>query len=161
MRFLWLAFFAILACAAACGGTQRGVEGTDAPMDATSSDTAASDAAGLDEGLCDGADLPPYASEPGALGCGMTSDGGLVPLFPLFAKCCAVDADCAFGIYQFSCCGDTFALGYNRAETAAFQPPWPTGTAGAAGAPAAACSPRTSSIRRPTRPPSLARAAGA
>jgi hypothetical protein len=41
--------------------------------------------------------------------------------FPLFDKCCTTNADCAFGVYMFSCCGDTFALGYNASQGGAFQ----------------------------------------
>jgi hypothetical protein len=34
---------------------------------------------------------------------------------------CAVDGDCAVGIHQTDCCGNTFAVGLNRAERTKFD----------------------------------------
>jgi hypothetical protein len=68
---------------------------------------------------CDGSALRPAdASVPPVHICNFP-DGGAE--FPLFAKCCASTDDCALGVYQNSCCGDTFAVGLNKSQLAAFQ----------------------------------------
>jgi hypothetical protein len=85
--------------------------------DSGSPSTDASDAATAF--ACDGSALrPPDASVPPVHLCNFP-DGGTE--FPLFAKCCASTDDCALGVYQNSCCGDTFALGLNKSQVAAFQ----------------------------------------
>lgn len=68
---------------------------------------------------CDGsASLPPDAGVPPPHICKFP-DGGTD--FPLFDKCCVTTEDCALGIYMYSCCGDTFAMGFNKSQQSAFQ----------------------------------------
>jgi hypothetical protein len=47
------------------------------------------------------------------------NDGGDV--FPRFDKCCVTTSDCASGVYMYSCCGDTLAVGINKSQTGAFD----------------------------------------
>jgi hypothetical protein len=82
----------------------------------------ASSEGGNDSGgfSCNGASaLPADAALPPVHICSFAADGGNV--FPLFDKCCVTDNDCAFGVYMYSCCGDTLALGFNKSQTAAFD----------------------------------------
>jgi hypothetical protein len=65
-----------------------------------------------------GSPLPPDAGLPPAHICSF-ADGSAD--FPLFDKCCASSDDCAIGVYEFSCCGDTLALGLNKSQTQPFQ----------------------------------------
>jgi hypothetical protein len=65
---------------------------------------------------------PPDAGLPVGMGCGFP-DGDAGPYsgnFPLLAKCCATTSDCAIGVYEWICCGQTFAVGINAAEEGAF-----------------------------------------
>jgi hypothetical protein len=92
-----------------------------APADA-SPDSGAGAEGGKDSGVfaCDGGPaLPSDAALPPVHICSFGADGGNV--FPLFDKCCVTNSDCAFGIYMYSCCGDTLALGFNKSQTAAFD----------------------------------------
>jgi hypothetical protein len=77
---------------------------------------------GTDSGVfaCDGGPaLPADAALPPVHICSFQADGGHV--FPLFDKCCVTGSDCALGVYMYSCCGDTLALGFNKSQTAAFD----------------------------------------
>jgi hypothetical protein len=105
--------------------------GKDAPSDTGGPDTGSSDTGSSDTGGSDaGADtgpavgcagrpsVPPDAGVPPPHICSF-ADGGTS--FPLFDKCCTTSTDCALGVYEFSCCGDTFALGFNASQAGAFQ----------------------------------------
>jgi hypothetical protein len=113
----------------------------DSGFDASQAD--ANDS-GLDAGVesgdaagalgCDGgAPLPPDAGLPPVHICSF-ADGSAD--FPLFDKCCVSSDDCAIGVYEFSCCGDTLALGFNKSQSSAFQaivPQWTCAACGCAG----------------------------
>jgi hypothetical protein len=104
---------------AADGGVALG----DASPDARRDGGAGIDAdGGRDSGVfsCNGGPaLPADAAFPPVHICSFAADGGKV--FPLFDKCCVTSNDCAFGVYMYSCCGDTLALGFNDSQTAAFD----------------------------------------
>jgi len=96
----------------------------DAEAGAIIGDSGDSGGASLDAGdaaatsACEGgAAFPPDASLPPVHICSFR-DGGAA--FPFFTKCCAATEDCTIGVYQNSCCGDTFALGLNRSQVTAF-----------------------------------------
>lgn len=77
---------------------------------------------GSDSGVfsCNGGPaLPADAALPPVHICSFAADGGNI--FPLFDKCCVTSNDCAFGVYMYSCCGETLALGFNKSQTAAFD----------------------------------------
>jgi hypothetical protein len=88
----------------------------DSPTDAPLLADAARDAGA--EGCNGRPPLPPGASLPPPLGCGYKDSGAN---FPLFEKCCAVLNDCRMATYQFRCCGDTYSVGFNKAESDAFE----------------------------------------
>jgi hypothetical protein len=82
----------------------------------------ASPEGGSDSGVlsCNGGPaLPADAALPPVHICSFAADGGNI--FPLFDKCCVTSNDCAFGVYMYSCCGETLALGFNKSQTAAFD----------------------------------------
>jgi hypothetical protein len=90
----------------------------DSPRDtATDSGDAAAEAA--TPVACEGgAPLPTEAGQPAVHLCSYP-DGSAN--FPLFDKCCVSDVDCTIGLWEFSCCGDRLAVGFNTSQTSAFQ----------------------------------------
>lgn len=106
IRLARLASF-MLSCAelAACGGSVSALSGEGG------SDASAPG--------CDGrTPIPPDAGVPRPEGCSFRDDAAA---FPMFDKCCATSDDCAVGVYEFLCCGDTFAMGFNKSQVGAFQ----------------------------------------
>ena len=106
---------------AADGGVAPGDASPDARRDGGAGIDASPDG-GSDSGVfsCNGGPaLPADAALPPVHVCSFAADGGKV--FPLFDKCCVTSNDCAFGVYMYSCCGDTLALGFNKSQTATFD----------------------------------------
>src|SRR5689334_24890492 len=46
--------------------------------------------------------------------------GGPLGVFPTFDKTCSIADDCAIGIHQTNCCGDTVAIGLAKPELTRF-----------------------------------------
>jgi hypothetical protein len=104
------------------GLSQDAADGAAGPPGNASPDAGAGAEGGRDSGVfaCDGGPaLPADAALPPVHICSFGADGGKV--FPLFDKCCVTASDCAFGIYMYSCCGDTLALGFNKSQAGAFD----------------------------------------
>ncbi len=56
-------------------------------------------------------------------------DGGSSPacaFVDTLDRLCSVDGDCAVGIHQTDCCGNTFAIGFNKTERTKFDSSEPT-----------------------------------
>jgi hypothetical protein len=121
------ALLASLLFCAACGDTKPDLPGPDAggtgggdsglPADAGTPSDAGN--AHLDGGQCGGRpSTPPDAGLRPGMGCGF-QDGGHA--FPELPKCCTTNADCAFDAYQWICCGQQLAVGFNVSQVSTFR----------------------------------------
>jgi hypothetical protein len=103
------------------GGDLAAANAPDAGQDASAGAEDAEIEAGMDAGTTGCGQrppLPPDASPARTLGCSF-SDGGTQ--FPLLDKCCLTNDDCTLGLYENVCCGNRFALGFNKSQAPAFH----------------------------------------
>jgi hypothetical protein len=92
--------------------------GVDSARDAATDSSDAAAEATTPVACEGGAPLPIDAGQPAVHLCSYP-DGGAN--FPLFDKCCVSNVDCTIGLWEFSCCGDRLAVGFNTSQTSAFQ----------------------------------------
>lgn len=109
-------------------GERDGGPRTDAaaPADAGTTD----DAGSADSGAADAGSSDAGSSDAGSSDAGATNDGGATQPDSGVVTCdfvgslsreCTADDDCIVVIHQTDCCGNTAAIGLNRAESAEFD----------------------------------------
>lgn len=112
------------------GAIANGDSGHDGPVDTGIDAGSGGNGDSGDDAIADSGDAATVFGCEG--GPSLPPDAGLPPVhlcsygdgsanFPLFDKCCGSSTDCAFGFYEYSCCGDRLALGYNKSQGSAFQ----------------------------------------